>query len=123
MSDEKRKKPTDSLVAQFKRAALVAYFGFEDEHLPMQDAGIASARRTVEALDALGPDGRISLAPLLDDPDERVRGFAARRLLDVLPERAVATLRELSCSPHFHVRIDAGRALILHELGERHVHP
>lgn len=82
------------MVAQLKRAAIVYHWGYEYDDRRMQGAGKRSALEAIQALDTC-KDGRMALAPLLDDPDPSVRVFAAGFLVKVMPERALAVLKEL----------------------------
>lgn len=75
------------------------------------DVRIACTR----ALGGLAPS-HPALVAALRDPDWQVQVSAARLVDDGQPA-TVATLRELLCSPHFHVRRNA--ALALRRLGER----
>jgi hypothetical protein len=81
------------LIEQFKHAAIVTHFGYEDEDRAMQRAGIGAAKRVVQGLDAF--DARLALVPLLDDPDWGVRVSAAGYLVKALPERALPVLKEI----------------------------
>lgn len=90
---------TDELIiatctAQFKRAAIVYHWGYEDDDRDMQYAGRRSMEEAITALDTC-KDGRVALVPFLDDPDPSVRVFAAGYLVKIMPERALAVLKEL----------------------------
>lgn len=118
MSDTQETLVYKRLIAQFKRAAIVTHFGYEDEDDVMQGAGISSAKRAVKALDALEPDGRKALSPLLNDSDPGVRVFAAGYLLRIMPERALSVLKEVYERGPIKVRLTAGRILNKYEDGE-----
>ncbi|HMK91230.1 MAG TPA: HEAT repeat domain-containing protein [Methylocystis sp.] len=96
---------SEDLVRRFKHAAMVAHFGYEDENIAMQRVGIDAVWQTVRELDAFGPDARSALIPLLDDPDPGVCVFAARHLLDIRPDRALAAIKHI----HNHCRTEARR--------------
>jgi hypothetical protein len=46
------------LIRRFRHAAMVVHFGYEDENIAMQDAGIDAVHQTVRELDAFGPEAR-----------------------------------------------------------------
>jgi hypothetical protein len=104
------------LIEQFKHAAIVTHFGYEDEDRAMQRAGIGAAKRVVQGLDAF--DARLALVPLLDDPDWGVRVSAAGYLVKALPERALAVLREIRERAPTHARLAASAILQKYERGE-----
>lgn len=58
-----------------------------------------------------GPEARKALAVLLDDDDMRVRYEAARRLLAVVPERALATVQAVANRHFMPVSGEAGMTL------------
>ena len=107
---------SEALVERFKRAAIVAHCGHEDEDLAMQSAGIAAARRAVETLDALRSDGRQALVPLLDDPDWGVRAYAAGYLLERMPARALTVLKDIDARCPTSASMTAYRMLRAFEL-------
>jgi hypothetical protein len=104
------------LIEQFKHAAIVTHFGYEDEDRAMQRAGIGAAKRVVQGLDAF--DARLALVPLLDDPDWGVRVSAAGYLVKALPERALAVLKEIRERCPTHARMTASHMLSKYEHGE-----
>ena len=116
MSGEKYNFAVRFLIEQFKHAAIVTHFGFEDEDRAMQRAGIGAAKRVVQGLDAF--DARLALAPLLEDPDWGVRASAAGYLVKALPERALAVLKEIRDHCPTHARITASHMLWNYEHGE-----
>lgn len=103
--------------SKFQRAAIVAHYGYEDEDTAMQSAGIRAAKRAIEVLDAIGPEGRLALAPLLESADWGVRVFAAGYLVKVMPERALAILEEIRAKCPTQARMTASRMLRRHQAG------
>ncbi|MGA8170983.1 MAG: hypothetical protein WB816_09165 [Methylocystis sp.] len=93
MSGEKPNPVIQFIILRFKRAAIATHFGYEEEDQALQRAGIRLAKQAVRELDAF--DARLALVPLLDDSDWGVRVFAARYLLNAVPERALAILKEI----------------------------
>jgi hypothetical protein len=93
-----------AMTAQFKRAAIVYHWGYEYDDARMQFAGKKSAEEAISALDTC-KDGRLALVPYLDDPDPSVRVMAAGYLVKVMPERALAVLKELDerCMTRAHM--------------------
>jgi hypothetical protein len=106
------------ILEQFKRAAIVCDYGYEDEDNEMQIAGLKSARRAVQTLEALDADGRQFLAPLLDDPNPAVQVLAAAYLVKIMPERALAVLRHLRDYCLDQPRMTAARMLRNHDRGD-----
>ena len=106
------------LVGQFKRAAMVTHFGYQDEDEAMQLAGIDGVKRAIQNLDAFGADARSALVPLLDDADQVVRVLAARHLIKVLPERALAILKDIHLRGSTEARLTASAILQKYERGE-----
>jgi hypothetical protein len=103
--NETRKDPVVPLaIEQFKRAAIVLDFGHIDEDNAMQDAGLDSAKRAVLMLDGRA-EGRKALKPLLDDPNPAIRVLAARHLLKIVPETALAVLQDVR---RFYRGVEAG---------------
>jgi hypothetical protein len=117
MTDAKPDPLTAFLIERFKHAALVAHYGHEDEDDALQIAGINAAERAVQGLDAIGPDGRRALIPLLDDPDWGIRAYTAGYLVRLFPDRALAVLEEISTRAPTAARMTACRMQIAHEQG------
>jgi voltage-gated potassium channel Kch len=106
------------VVGQFRRAAIVTHYGDEDEDPAMQLAGIRSAKRAVKVFDSFGADGRLALVPLLSDPDQGVRAFAAGYLVKVMPERALAVLKDVQEHGPMRASMTALHLLGRYERGE-----
>ena len=106
------------LIRRFMHAAMVVHFGYEDENIAMQDAGIDAVRQTVRELDAFGTEGRLALVPLLDDQDQGVRVYAARHLLGLMPDRALEALKDICCRDRSRARWTANDFLQMYEKGE-----
>jgi len=104
------------MTAQFKRAAIVYHWGYEDDDELMKQAGLRSANEAIEVLDSY-KDGRLALVPFLDDPDPSVRVMAAGYLVKVIPERALAVLKELDERCLTRAHMTAFWFLQRHELG------
>jgi hypothetical protein len=104
------------LIGQFKRGAIVAHFGYEDENYAMQRVGLKSAQQVVTVLDTY-EDGREALVPLLDDPDQGIRVIAASHLLKTMPERALAVIEEIHERCPTEARLTAASILISREAG------
>jgi hypothetical protein len=81
-----------AVILQFKKGALLYHQGCEDEDNSVQDKGVKGTKDAVRILDALGPDGRKALIPLMSDPDPGIRVYAAGYLLKIMPEEAAALL-------------------------------
>ena len=107
------------LVDQFKRAATVLHYGYEDEDEAMQLVGIDAIHRAVAGFDAFGPNARWALGCLLDHSDHVVRAVAARHLLELSPERAVAVLDDIQKNGAILARSVASSALRDHERREK----
>jgi hypothetical protein len=107
---------TPMMAAQFRRAAIVYHWGYEDEDRAMQGAGKRSAEEAITVLDSC-KDGRMALVPFLDDPDPSVRVFAAGYLVKIMPERALAVLKELDERCITQARMTAFYFLERHENG------
>ncbi|MGA8169687.1 MAG: HEAT repeat domain-containing protein [Methylocystis sp.] len=118
MSGEREDPLIAYLMRQFTRAAIVAHYGYEDEDDAMQCAGIDSAKRAIKGLDLLGSKGRLALVPLLDDPDWGIRVFAAGYLVKIMPERALAVLKEIDERCPTRAHMTAFRILWSHEHGD-----
>lgn len=95
MSEPRPNPIITSLVQAFRRAAIVYDYGGEDELRSLQFIGLRQAKATVSLLDDYGPDGRLSLVPLLEDREPGARVLAAGYLIERMPERALAVLREI----------------------------
>lgn len=83
------------------------------------DSNTRAANRLVDKMYAIdqelrrrGPDARKALTALMDDPDIRVRYEAARRLLAVAPERALATIQAVENQHFMPVSAEAGMTLL-----------
>jgi hypothetical protein len=118
MSDEGQNPPLALVVKRFKHAAIALHYGYEDEDEAMQLAGIDGLNRAIENLDAFGTEARSALIPLLEDSDQVVRALAARDLLTVMPERALAILRNIYLAGPMQARLVASSILERHERGE-----
>jgi hypothetical protein len=103
------------LIERFKRGAIVTHFGYEDEDNAMTGAGIDSAKGAIKLLDALGPETRLALLPLLEDPDWSIRVFAAGYLLKAAPERALPVLKQIKEECLTRARFTAFQFLWDHE--------
>ncbi|MGA8170978.1 MAG: HEAT repeat domain-containing protein [Methylocystis sp.] len=107
MSGEKYNPAVRLLVEQFQRAAVVTHYGDEDEDNAMQLAGIRSAKKAAQGLDAFG--ARLALVPLLEDPDWGIRAFAAGYLLRIAPERSLPVLKDVYEHGSYYARMTGGQ--------------
>jgi hypothetical protein len=108
----------EDMVRRFRHAAMVTHFGYEDENIAMQHAGIEAVQQTIRELDAFGSDARSVLIPLLEDPDSGIRVFAARHVLNIAPDRALAVIKEIRDCGEVEARKTAARFLEKYENGE-----
>ncbi|QGM46570.1 hypothetical protein [Methylocystis heyeri] len=107
------------IIERFRQSAKVADFGYQQEDHAMQLAGLRAVDRAAKQLDLVcGPDGRLELVPLLDDPDLSVAVFAAGYLVKRMPERALAVLNDIEQRGHVEVRMTAGSILRRYKKGE-----
>jgi HEAT repeat protein len=118
MSEQRPDPLIPFLVERFKRGAIVANFGYQDEDNAMQLAGLNSAKRAIETLDGFGADGRKALVPLLDDPNPAIRVLAARYLVKIMPETALAVLRHIERTYPDEAGTSAARILWSYERGD-----
>jgi hypothetical protein len=118
MSGMKQDPLIPFLIERFKRGAIVTHFGYEDEEDAMQLAGINSVKRAIEILDMFGPEARLALLPLLEDPDPGVRVFAAGYLVKAAPHHALPVLKEISELCLTEARMTARQMLWRRERGE-----
>jgi hypothetical protein len=118
MSGKKSNLFARVLIDRFRQSAMVADFGYQQEDHAMQLAGLRAVDRAAKQLDMLcGPEGRLELVPLLDDPDMSIAVFAAGYLIKLMPERALAVLNDIERRGHVEVRMTAGSILRQHEWG------
>ncbi len=99
------------LIELFKQYTADYYSARDDDEFKKQKNAVTHVNKIVESLDTFGAEGRLALIPLLDDPDQGIRTFAAADLLKVIPERAVAVLKEIERGPTYFPRITAGNFL------------
>jgi hypothetical protein len=119
MPAKKRSPFAPILVERFRQSAKVADFGYQQEDHAIQLAGLRAVERAAKQLDMLcGPEGRLELVPLLDDPELSIAVFAAGYLLKLMPERALAVLNDIDQRGHVEVRMTAGSILRRYEWGE-----
>jgi len=86
----------DFLLRRFENGAMAVHFGVLDDDAAMRRAGMGAVHMAVRFIDAHGPDTRLILEPLLDDPDPGVRAYAAGYLMKHMPDRALAALERLN---------------------------
>jgi hypothetical protein len=119
MPAKKRSPFAPILVERFRQSAKVADFGYQQEDHAMQLAGLRAVDRAAKQIDMLcGPEGRLELVPLLDDPELSIAVFAAGYLLKLMPERALAVLNDIVRRGHIEVRMTARSILRRHEWGK-----
>lgn len=105
---------TPYFVRRFRRAAIVYDFGLEDERYNMQRAGGESLTESLTMLDTYGEPRRLSLLPLLDDSEPGARVYAAKYLMDLAPDRALATLKDVAVHGRANAQITAMSLLADH---------
>jgi hypothetical protein len=118
MPGNKQSSSNMHLIDQFKRAAVVCDFGYRDEDNAMQLAGLRSADRAVQALEASESAGRKELAALLSDPDPAIRVLAAGYLVKVMPDKALEVLEDIRERCLTEARMTASRMLRNYERGD-----
>ncbi len=106
------------MVRQFRRASLVYEWGQAQEDDNMEIAGAKSLDQAIDILDSCGPEGRMGLVPLLEDPEAYVRSMAAGYLLKVAPEVALPALKKMYLSLEPRARMLAVIFLRSHENGD-----
>ena len=111
----------NSMVRQFRRASLVYEWGQAQEDDNMERAGAKSLDQAIDVLDSCGPEGRMGLVRLLEDPEAYVRSMAAGYLLKVAPEVALPALKKMYLSLDPRARLLAATFLHAHERGEEPV--
>lgn len=106
------------LVERFKRAAMATNFGYQSEDKALQLAGLRAVDRAAKWIDAFGPEARLALVPLLEEPDLSIRVFAAGYLVKIMPQRALAVLEDIRLRGPTEVRMTAASMLRRHGDGE-----
>jgi hypothetical protein len=97
-----------NLIEAFRQSTIDYYSECENQNFKKQKILISHTNKIIDALDSLGAEGRFALIPLLDDTDQGIRVVAAAYLLKVIPERAIAVLKEIEKGPTIFPRLDAG---------------
>jgi hypothetical protein len=100
-----------SLIEEYRQSTIAYYSACDDEKFTRQRSSGQKVNQIVQKLDAFGAEGRLALTPLLNDPDQGIRTFAAADLLKVYPERAIPVLEEISKGPTYFPRLTAGSFL------------
>jgi hypothetical protein len=95
MSLDDDAKITD-LIDRFKQAAILVHHGKFLGIAEIRKRGAAAVIVAMKELDAMGPDSRLALVPLLDSPDVNIQVFAAGYLLARMPERALPILEDIN---------------------------
>jgi hypothetical protein len=107
-----------ALLADFKAGAQLYAEAIEIEDNEAADEGKMASRAAVQALDAQGPHGRDVLIPLLDDPDPAIRVAAAAYLVKIVPQRALAELRNIQDTCRTRTHMTAFHLLWAYEHGD-----
>jgi len=107
----------EELVARFRQLALDKSKYLLDSNTRAVNRDYEKMKGIEEELRRRGPEARKALAVLLDDEDLRVRYEAARRLLAVVPERALATVQQVENEHFMPVSGEAGMTLLALENG------
>ncbi len=108
MAKKYAQQTIQDLVERFKQSAIDYYSACDSENFARQKRVIGRTNEIIDSLDSVGSQGRLALIPLLDDSDQGVRVVAAAYLLKVIPDRALAVLKEIQTSLTIFPRIDAG---------------
>ena len=109
-----RKEPQPTiteLVEKFKQSTRAYYSARDDDDFKEQEIAGTHVNKIIADLDSVGSEGRLALIPLLDATDHGIRTFTAAFLVEVIPERAIAVLTEISKGPTYFPRITAGNFL------------
>ncbi len=106
------------LVAEFQGASKLYFEGREKYNTRKQGRGLDIIIRVVKALDALGSGYRAALIPLLDSEDVEIRVMAANYLIKIIPERALALMREIDKKGSGSTSMFAMTMLFAYERGE-----
>jgi hypothetical protein len=106
------------LVAEFQAASKLYFEGRETYNSRKQDKGLKTAIRVVKALDALGSGHRAALVPLLESGDVEVIAMAANFLIKIVPERALAIMREIDAKGSGPTSMFVMTQLFAYNLGE-----
>jgi hypothetical protein len=99
------------LVERFRQGSILYHNGRELAVKSMEDEGGDEARAAWRDLEALGPDGHLALAPLLEDPNPDIAVMAAMFLFDDLPEKSVPVLKAIYAQRHSEAAMSASRFL------------
>jgi hypothetical protein len=112
LTPRKGSQPTiQALVEKFKQSAIDYYSACDDEKFAKQKTVVARAKRIVQDLDAIGVEGRLALIPQLDDAHQGIRVLSAAYLLKVIPDQAIAVLKEIRQGRTIFPRLTAGEFL------------
>jgi hypothetical protein len=95
MQEAEEATQANALAAEFQKGAKLYFAGRETYNTRKQSKGLDIIIRVVKALDALGSGRRDALLPLLDSSDVDVRVMAAVYSIKIVPERALALLKEI----------------------------
>jgi hypothetical protein len=111
MATKEPQQTIPELVEKFRQSTVAYYSARDGDDFKKQETAGTRVNKIIEALDSFGAEGRLALIPLLGDTDQGVRTFAAADLLKVIPERAIAVLKEIASGPTYFPRITAGNFL------------
>jgi hypothetical protein len=87
--------PVAHLIDRFRTSAFQWHLGHFFRLTGLQQEADALGMATIADLDRLTTNGSADLLPLLGDPDDGVRAFAAAYLIDTKPAIAVPVLQDL----------------------------
>ncbi|MDE1149426.1 MAG: hypothetical protein PW843_22965 [Azospirillaceae bacterium] len=116
MTPQEHQARVATLIGDF-RAATTQYFqaAFLDHHRTMKKY-LKAMGVAVRTLDTVPPDGRMEMLPLLDDPDDGIRSYAAAYLFSQMPDRAKAIWDDIMMrSRHLEARENAVKHSIMTE--------
>jgi hypothetical protein len=111
MSKDLSKWTIPQLIENYKKSTMDYYSACDAENFAKQKSTGSRVNQIVQRLDSYGAEGRLALIPLLDDADQGIRTFAAADLLKVIPDRAIAVLKEIEKGPTYFPRLSAGSFL------------
>lgn len=105
------------ILLRYKRGVFMEDEGYLNSESELADEGAALIRKSLKELDALGPNARDALIPLLDDSSVAVRAWTAAALVKIMPERTLAILHDICDRSLSDSRMTACHFLTLYEQG------
>jgi hypothetical protein len=115
MIDEVEAKRVADLVKIFENSAKEFYRGLDLLNNKIQRKAVANFFDAAKELDTIGSGRRNALENLLDNDHSGVRVTAAFYLINLMPEKALAVLREIHAMRIGEPSIRAMRAIFMYE--------